>query len=104
MMHALGKKQWFGTKTFRSLDGTREPKETRPDLLPQSLIDGWSAHGSCRNEGASATFTALLAAAAARAAERPVLRPAETGAAMNVRAGWPGMPSEGPGSAGTVPH
>lgn len=42
MMHALGKKQWFGTNTFRSPDGTPEPKETRPDLLPRSLIDLWS--------------------------------------------------------------
>jgi hypothetical protein len=42
MMHRMGQKQWFGTNTFTNPDGTRQPKETRPDLLPQSLIDLWS--------------------------------------------------------------
>jgi hypothetical protein len=41
MMHSLGKTQWFGTNTFRT-NGVAEPKETRPDRLPQSLIDLWS--------------------------------------------------------------
>lgn len=41
MMHAMGNKQWFGTNTF-SRGGVVEPKETRPDILPQSLIDLWS--------------------------------------------------------------
>ena len=41
MMHSLGKKQWFGTNTFTT-NGVAEPKETRPDRLPQSLIDLWS--------------------------------------------------------------
>ena len=41
MMHSLGKKQWFGTNTFKT-NGVAEPKETRPDRLPQSLIDLWS--------------------------------------------------------------
>lgn len=42
MMHSMGKKQWFGTNTFRDSQGVAEPKETRPDRLPQSLIDLWS--------------------------------------------------------------
>lgn len=42
MMHKMGHKQWFGTNTFTSSDGTKEPKETRPDLLPDALIDLWS--------------------------------------------------------------
>lgn len=42
MMHSMGKKQWFGTNTFRNAEGVAEPKETRPDRLPQSLIDLWS--------------------------------------------------------------
>jgi len=42
MMHRMGHKQWFGTNTFGNPDGTTQPKETRPDLLPQELIDLWS--------------------------------------------------------------
>jgi hypothetical protein len=42
MMHSMGKKQWFGTNTFRNAQGVAEPKETRPYRLPQSLIDLWS--------------------------------------------------------------
>jgi hypothetical protein len=42
MMHSMGHKQWFGTNTFRGADGTTEPKETRPDLLPDALIELWS--------------------------------------------------------------
>ena len=42
MMHSMGKKQWFGTNTFTSAEGVTDPKETRPDRLPQSLIDLWS--------------------------------------------------------------
>jgi hypothetical protein len=42
MMHAMGKKQWFGTNTFSNKEGVAEPRETRPDRLPQSLIDLWS--------------------------------------------------------------
>ncbi len=42
MMHSLGKKQWFGTNTFTNAKGEAEPKETRPDRLPRSLIGLWS--------------------------------------------------------------
>lgn len=42
MMHSMGKKQWFGTNTFRNAEGVAEPKEIRPDRLPRSLIDLWS--------------------------------------------------------------
>jgi hypothetical protein len=42
MMHALGHKQWFGTNSFRNADGSKMEKETRPDLIPHSLIDLWS--------------------------------------------------------------
>jgi hypothetical protein len=42
MMHAMGKKQWFGTNTFRNAEGVAEPKETRPDRLPDALIELWS--------------------------------------------------------------
>jgi hypothetical protein len=42
MMHSMGHSQWFGTNTFRNPDGTTQPKETRPDLLPDALIDLWS--------------------------------------------------------------
>ncbi|HEX8467215.1 MAG TPA: hypothetical protein VF620_05380 [Allosphingosinicella sp.] len=41
MMHSMGKKQWFGTNTFTT-NGVAEAKETRPDRVPQSLIDLWS--------------------------------------------------------------
>ena len=42
MMHAMGHSQWFGTNSFRNRDGTTQPKEKRPDLLPEALIDLWS--------------------------------------------------------------
>ncbi len=42
MMHSMGHSQWFGTNTFTRPDGTKEPKETRPDLLPDALILLWS--------------------------------------------------------------
>jgi hypothetical protein len=42
MMHRMGHEQWFGTNAFTNSDGTWQPKETRPDLVPQSLIDLWS--------------------------------------------------------------
>lgn len=42
MMHKLEKKQWFGTNRFSNPDGTWMPRETRPDYIPQYLIDLWS--------------------------------------------------------------
>jgi hypothetical protein len=42
MMHRMGHKQWFGTNTFRNPDGITQPKEIRPDLLPDDLIELWS--------------------------------------------------------------
>ncbi len=42
MMHSMQHRQWFGTNIFRDSNGTPLPKEVRPDLLPQSLIEDWS--------------------------------------------------------------
>jgi hypothetical protein len=42
MMHKMGHRQWFGTNTFFNPDGTREERGTRPDLLPDDLIELWS--------------------------------------------------------------
>jgi hypothetical protein len=42
MMHAMGHRQWFGTNTFRRPNGTQEERGTRPDLLPDELIQLWS--------------------------------------------------------------
>ena len=42
MMHAMGHGQWFGTNTFRNPDGTAQERGTRPDLLPQDMIEAWS--------------------------------------------------------------
>ena len=42
MMHAMSKKQWFGTNSFTNAQGVTEPKDTRPDRLPGALIELWS--------------------------------------------------------------
>lgn len=41
MMHHMGHRQWFGTNSFFNPDRTRQPKETRPDRLPEDLIRLW---------------------------------------------------------------